>query len=819
LDVPYDPEALVRAVAALPTSGNVQLIAWQPFGKPKRSGPDWTSVSAEYFQGAPDAVPESLGELLGELKPSRDARTNPVPLDAIRRAQARMIYLDHIGPFSHGGKRDITNHMLAPLRILAAAEASIDSYGRKSLWTEFERLVKAIEEEGNAFWGPNLAAACARLNGLLPENGKAARKPTEVVASCESIMRLLTEIRVASGVPVRADSSGSGGKAPEPLSISGENEKRQYRVLVIDDHAETWKPVLEHALTQALQEAPLTGAGATVDFSNDGKKVQVNPSGRELMEVISSYDLVLLDVYLSGDTNGLDVLEVIRKTYHQLPVVLWTSSMDAENPARASQSNGYLFKKTATMGDLETAFKYWLPIGLNRRTTTLPDPFFDHVIQDFESRELAQDMTEWCLKQMDSFHALDGTFFRYFTDHGGRHFVKVLNILRRLLEPFAAMKESPILPADEEDREKWFVLLYLAVITHELGMFPMRVHGAPELFSEVGQNYLNDVRTLHGLRAMVMLADDTNSYWPDDEGKKLAERLTQLRFGEELRKMLAVVVGYHPRYFKSLKPGTFLKWPNKKDERPKPAKSSSPYLTAQPNLFVKTLEVLHQAFSDPTTREHLRKLCALFRFADALDITASRNPAQFLCSASSLPITQYIENLKRQLCTELTIDNGQVTISLVADQPESKEVLTALEMTGELDKKYKETEIEALRQPWKEKSDFPLALHNRMNTWLKNFWGIIAGARVAYEYAQGLKEQGLISGQGNGYASTEKGRRLAAVLGALCVIGDLQSEYEAISDAGLHEKITLGTVNWKGYNTDHLSILEKVLKGYEDSSA
>lgn len=803
LDVPYEPEALVRAVAALPTSGDVRLIAWQPFGKPDRSGTNWTKEAARYFEGGPVAFVQSLDELLKSLHSSSDPESlKPVPLDAIRRAQARIIHLDHFKPFSHGGKFDITNQVLAPLRILASAEGESKGSLERELWESFKKLVCKIENY--AFWGPNLAAACASVDCLVTSTAGGQTKE-KVVESCESIMRILTDIRVASGVPVSADSSDSGGKAPDSRAIEKGSEQC-YRVLVVDDHSESWIPVIQHALQTALPEE----ASVTVDFSNDGEKV----CGRELMQVISSYDLVLLDVYLAGNKNGLDVLAQIRKTYHQLPVVLWTSSMDAENPARASRSNGYLFKKTATMAELESAFKHWLPIGLNRRTTSLPNPFFDHVIHDYAARKLLVDMTEWCLKQMDSFHALDGTFFRYFTDHGGRHFVKVLQILENLLAPFVAMKDSPILPDGEKAREEWFVLLYLAVITHELGMFPMRVHGATESFPEVGQDYLNDVRTLHGPRAMVMLADDGYSYWPDDEGRRLATRLTALGSEGRLRKMLAVVVGYHSRYFKSLASERFLKWPGSEDSFLKPVKSTSPYLTAKPELFVKTLKGF--TFED-STKECLRKVCALFRFADALDVTASRNPAQFLCSAPNLPIAQYVENLKRQLCTELTIDNGRVSICLMAESPTASEVVPALELTGPLESQYKKITNYELQQPWK-KSGFCMEIHDHLNTWLKSFWSTIAGAPVPHEYSEGLCKHELICVQGNGYASTEKGRKLAAVLGALCMMGDLQSEYQAIKDAGLHQTVTLDTVNWSGYDKNQLSILEVVLQRYQDPS-
>ena len=46
----------------------------------------------------------------------------------------------------------------------------------------------------------------------------------------------------------------------------------------------------------------------------------------------------------------------------------------------------------------------------------------------------------------------------------------------------------------------------------------------------------------------------------------------------------------------------------------------------------------------------------------------------------------------------------------------------------------------------------------------------------------------------------------------------IMSEYQAIKDAGLHQTVTLDTVNWSGYDKNQLSILEVVLQRYQDPS-
>ena len=100
------------------------------------------------------------------------------------------------------------------------------------------------------------------------------------------------------------------------------------RVLLIDD-----EPGLRHTLVRVLQNAgcDVTGAG----------------DGREALQILESamYDLVYLDIHLP-EMNGLAVLQQIRETSPELPVILFTAHASLQSALEAIRlgASDYLVK-------------------------------------------------------------------------------------------------------------------------------------------------------------------------------------------------------------------------------------------------------------------------------------------------------------------------------------------------------------------------------------------------------------------------------------------------------------------------------------------
>jgi DNA-binding response OmpR family regulator len=100
------------------------------------------------------------------------------------------------------------------------------------------------------------------------------------------------------------------------------------RVLIIDDEAN-----LRHTLTRVLQKA-----GCQVSGAADGA------SALHLLSA-SSYDLVYLDIHLP-EMNGLEVLQKIRQSHPQLPVILFTAFASLQSALEAIRlgATDYLVK-------------------------------------------------------------------------------------------------------------------------------------------------------------------------------------------------------------------------------------------------------------------------------------------------------------------------------------------------------------------------------------------------------------------------------------------------------------------------------------------
>jgi CheY-like chemotaxis protein len=790
---------LERLWRGLPTPFRITLSA---------SVPIWQNVTSKHFR---------------ELIVRVDRISKPSPRLELAVAARRIYPL--IRQFSHNTESDISNQILAPARLLLSGGGRPRPTGPcKNLWTAFtNNVLSHLGSEYGAVGNELLQAAMPITRWA--NNGRPA-----TATDFGILMSILTILREEAG-----EKTVPGTRPLEAISevdpVSTDRQPPNYRILVVDDHAGSWKSVFE----RVASELGSTGKRVCFEFSTDGERVMTF-GGRILSGIFYGYyDLVILDVFLLG-RDGRDILRDIRRSYSQLPVLLWTTSRDEEIAADATLANGILLKKTVTWENFRETVARWVERGHALRTRSLPNPFFNHTIVKPEYREIAVSFHEWCLKQLDSFHALDGEYFRYFTDHGGRHIVKLWELLEQALQPFLEANNQLLLPAELDDREFEILGLYLTVACHELGMFPMRIMGKVEDFSKLGADYLDDVRALHAPRGMVLIYAGSRDHpgadfhWNDERGRELGQTLrTSLHPGECLGDRLAVLVGYHARFFSSLREGDFLKWERVEErvrKRLAGLRSSVVTLARTDEPFKSAMQHLDRAFNMPEGQRRLRCQCALFRFVDAMDISASRNPAEFLIGSNKLSPKNYVEQFKRELCKRVGIQQGKVEAVFRTVRPDSsiiakivKYVDTAMSLSVE-DKKIANTAMRlarneaklrrAIKEPWKLKSaknsadNSPtvifegsvLCLQKLLDSWLKETWTVLVSKNGTDGFISHLKKIGVLNRSAEKPLLTPKGAKILASVTGLSVAGEVLDEYQAIADVGLAQFLQLGEFHW-----------------------
>lgn len=743
-----------------------------------------------------------------------------LPLGSVRRYVEAILLQESLRRFSHGSDGDVVNGFLAPARLIE--DNDIRANQRETwatFWTPFkDRVLNKIE--GKSQIGDELTEACSPINSWMEDGNESFSK----ISDLERVMMLLTQIRTLADHRSRDESN-----SPKSAPVKSLGSKCGFKLLVVDDHSPTWHPVFESLMGEL--ETKLSNQKLLIEFSLDGKHL----AGTDDPVLFGSYDLVLLDIFL-GNLSGTEILKRLRRDFSQLPVLLWTTSRDEEITGAARLANGILLKKTVTRQQLVQSLAEWLVRGQAIRSKTLPNPFFHHTIQSADLRALAVDFHEWCLKQLDSFHALDGSFFRYFTDHGGRHMVKLWELLEKAIEPFLHDDDTLLPKVDDtkpetvRQREIEITALYLAVICHELGMFPMRVGKQVENFSDLPKAYLEDVRSLHAVRSMALIADKAGSRWNDTQGKKLGARLHEVGFGD-LPWRLAALTGYHARVFKSLAYDQFLglDTTDKEGKAKQPEhlsdlenrigklKAPTASLSQTGRVFSTALRKIADHLTAGALRERLRKQCALFRFVDALDVSFTRNPPEFLSLHAKLPAAQYRENLKREVCAEAAILDGEVKVVMHVKPPELDLVSRIANHLGCKrigDAAANRTAVEALQRaevvsnPWQPPNvgsswstdaldeNSAICLQKPLDEWLERVWKLIVEGEGASEFIQHLRDLDILDKNALDPTLTPEGAGKIASITALSVAGELLDEYRAIVEAGLEEKIQLTGKGW-----------------------
>ncbi|MBN2033101.1 MAG: response regulator [Deltaproteobacteria bacterium] len=93
------------------------------------------------------------------------------------------------------------------------------------------------------------------------------------------------------------------------------------------------------------------------ELIEEGYEVVTYDGGKDLLNVINEEtpDLVLLDIRL-GEESGLDILQDIRNTYYNLPVILCTAYQDFKYDLKSIAADYYVLK-SSDMKDLKLKVK------------------------------------------------------------------------------------------------------------------------------------------------------------------------------------------------------------------------------------------------------------------------------------------------------------------------------------------------------------------------------------------------------------------------------------------------------------------------------
>lgn len=101
------------------------------------------------------------------------------------------------------------------------------------------------------------------------------------------------------------------------------------------------------------------------ELRDEGYKVAATDDCRNLMKIIETDmpDLIVLDIMM-GEFNGLDLLQQIRETYYELPVILCSAYYHFKYDLRSIAADYYVIKST----DL-SELKYMIKLALVSRNS------------------------------------------------------------------------------------------------------------------------------------------------------------------------------------------------------------------------------------------------------------------------------------------------------------------------------------------------------------------------------------------------------------------------------------------------------------------
>ncbi len=109
------------------------------------------------------------------------------------------------------------------------------------------------------------------------------------------------------------------------------------------------------------------------ELTEEGYEVVTSGDGSRLMELIGQKrpDLILLDIRL-GEYNGLDLLQDIRNTHHNLPVILCTAYPSFKYDMKSIAADYYVVK-SSNLKELKLKIKMALKGGEQIIAETTPN--------------------------------------------------------------------------------------------------------------------------------------------------------------------------------------------------------------------------------------------------------------------------------------------------------------------------------------------------------------------------------------------------------------------------------------------------------------
>jgi hypothetical protein len=321
---------------------------------------------------------------------------------------------------------------------------------------------------------------------------------------------------------------------------------------------------------------------------------------------------------------------------------------------------------------------------------------------------------------------------------------------------------------------------------------------------------------------MVMIADPKRRHWPDEEGQYQAwkrfwpdkKEQTQKHLtkedaaaGKRLACAAAIITGYHSRFL-PIDADSFCQW--REDDKNKLGKKANSSLPKRklpeeaaierglrsissrffsPERIQSTLMRCARAFpKDQSRRDRLRLQCALFRFADAIDVDHTRNPSDFLSLDASVSRIDLRESLKRQVIRAVHADGGSVRFESCVPPPKPNLLKKILPGTKQAippnpwDIGLQKMDEEKRKQKVKEIGDLQKELDKRL-------------AEIWESPADQAAQLGL-SVLKNGKLARESKIAIAS-LTALSVAWEIVDEYECIVECGLLSEVRLAEFKWR----------------------
>lgn len=609
-------------------------------------------------------------------------------------------------------------------------------------------------------------------------------------------------IRRQSGMPVlQPYYAGTNIQQTQNLQPAGAGDKS---ILLIDDHALYWRPFFSRIASE-LQ--------CKIYFSLDGKSVCMDKGVEKDVDFyLPFFDVIILDIIIGDKKNGLDILANIRKSLPNMPIVITSTTLEPDLAVSMRCANGFIYKKQINFEKTAALLSDLLKDGCAGQSLSIPNVFFSYNITG-EAREPVLNFTNWTIKHLDGFHAIDDEYFKYFNDHGGRHMISLMGILERLLKPFLFATEDLLGIANSEKDEN-IICLYLAVLCHEFGMFPLYTASGSgtslenyrsEEFKKgfpAGdfENVYSAIRKFHGQRSMFMLMDDNLQY---PEFRTIFLNILQCFKGREevVRCKVAALCGYHNRFL-SLRYRDFLQEIGTQSPKLKQIKNTilGTLLTRDNfvNLFFKKT-----AFWEEEKKEILRRQCAVFRFADALDIDSSRAIPAYLGYNDNQ--NNYIENFKRYIVKTIDIIFGEVIICFNLSELEEKFNIANTHVFWEKVESQEEYILKIDNEPipvapdgGKAPEEYILKIDNKPIAELTDKKLKVISNAVTKEFKTLLADvskkkelKNLLCHPAIGGDSCSKTKELKNLL-CLMVMLELADEYKAVRDVNLQHIIKIG---------------------------